>query len=111
MRTDQNKKTIWEKQINEFNLSNLSAKKWCAKEKLTEGQFWYWKAKLKKTENNKTEKATKNWIEVKTEIELETKVQKTSPISITIGTAKVEVESDFDIAVFENIISTLVKLC
>ena len=111
MRTDQNKKTIWEKHISEFNLSTLSAKKWCAKEKLTEGQFWYWKAKLKKTENNKTEKTTNNWIEVKTETGAETKVQKTSSISITIGTAKIEVESDFDITAFENIVSTLVKLC
>ncbi len=106
MRTDQNKKAIWEKHISEFNLSTLSARKWCAKEKLTEGQFWYWKAKL-----NKTEKTTNNWIEVTTETGIETTFQKTSPISITIGAAKIEVESDFDIIVFENIISTLVKLC
>ena len=106
MRTDQNKKAIWEKHISEFNLSNLSARKWCAKQQITEGQFWYWKAKLKKTGN-----VTNNWIEVKTETRAESTFQKTSPISITIGTAKIEVESDFDITAFENIIATLVKIC
>jgi len=39
LRTDQNKKAIWEKHMSEFNLSTLSAKKWCAKEKLTEESY------------------------------------------------------------------------
>lgn len=97
----------WEQRIANFLSSGQSASKWCAANEISIHQFWYWKKRLKTTQD--TVNGSPKWLSL--EMDETTDDSKTTKIVVRVGKATVEVEPDFDPKLLADVVRTLQSLC
>lgn len=97
----------WVAIIAKFEASGQSQAAWCREKKLNNRTFNYWFRKFKNT-NPKTS-VSSNWIKINTD-EIEENPKKSS-LTVKIGKAAIEMNSDFDPTLLFNIVKVLSALC
>ena len=97
----------WIDRVAEFKASGLSQTAWCKTKNINLRTFSHW---VTKSKNNTQQKGKQsNWIALKSS-ELEQK-PKSSSITVKIGQAALEINSDFDPQLLSNILKVLNALC
>ena len=96
----------WEQRIAQFLSSGQSASKWCATNEISIHQFWYWKKRLKTTQD--TVKDSPKWLSLEMEDSMDDPKTK---IVVRMGQASVEVEHGFDPKLLVDVVRTLQSLC
>jgi hypothetical protein len=100
-------RTDWILKIAEFKKSGKSQSAWCRDNSINLRTFNYWITKSKKASPQITNKS--NWITI-TPAEANT-IQKESTLTVKIGKAVLELNSDFDQSLFMNVVKVLNSLC
>lgn len=96
----------WEQRIANFLSSGQSASKWCAANEVSIHQFWYWKKRLKNTQDNVDD--SPRWLS----LEMDDSIEKLkSRLVVRVGQASVEVEPGFDPRLLADVVRTLQSLC
>lgn len=96
----------WEKRIANFMSSGQSASKWCAANEISIHQFWYWKKRLRTTQD--TVNDSPKWLSLEMDDSTDDSKAK---IVVRVGQASVEVEHDFDPKLLADVVRTLQSLC
>lgn len=96
----------WEKRIANYMTSGLSASNWCAANEVNIHQFWYWKKKLKTTED--TSNTPSQWITLEMD---ETMTDSQSNIVVHVGHVALEVKQGFDPQLLVDVVRTLQSIC
>jgi hypothetical protein len=96
----------WEQRIANFLSSGQSASKWCAANEVSIHQFWYWKKRLKTTQNSVDD--SPKWVSLEMDDSIE---NPKSRLVIRVGQASVEVDHGFDPKLLVDVVRTLQLLC
>jgi hypothetical protein len=96
----------WEQRIANFLSSGQSASKWCAANEVSIHQFWYWKKRLKNTQNSVDD--SPKWVSLEMDDSIE---NPKSRLVIRVGQASVEVDHGFDPKLLVDVVRTLQSLC
>ena len=96
----------WEQRIANFLSSGQSASKWCAANEVSIHQFWYWKKRLKNTQDNVND--SPKWLSLEMDDSIE---NLKSRLIVRVGQASVEVEPGFDPRLLADVVRTLQSLC
>ncbi|WP_273125642.1 IS66 family insertion sequence element accessory protein TnpA [Bacillus weihaiensis] len=96
----------WEQRIANFKASGQSATKWCDTNEVSVHQFWYWKKKLKTTED--TFKDSSQWVALEMDDSME---DSHSKIVIHVGHVALEVKHGFDQKLLVDVVRTLQSIC
>jgi hypothetical protein len=102
---DAEKQELWKKRMENYEASGLSGKKWCEEEGVSEGQFWYWKKKWK--DSQKEEGVSTSWAPL---VVADAALQKPG-LTVRIGVAEIEVQSDYHEILLQNVVRTLMSIC
>jgi hypothetical protein len=102
---DPEKQELWKERMEHYEASGLSGKRWCEEQRVSEGQFWYWKKKWK--ESLKEEGVSTNWAAL---VVADAALQKTG-LTVRIGTAEIEVQPGYDATLLQNVVRTLMSIC
>ena len=105
--TKEDSQNQWTARVAEFKVSGLSQTAWCKTKNINNRTFSYWVTKSKNTTQQKVKQS--NWIALKSS-ELEQK-PKSPSITVKIGQAALEINSDFDPKLLSNILKVLNALC
>ncbi len=97
----------WEARIAELESSGQSIVTWCSNNNYKVGQTKYWLRKFKKGGQPPTKAA--NWLSV--EISESKYEHKVTPLKVKVGTAIIEVESDFNAELLLNVVRALSVTC
>lgn len=97
----------WIARVDEFNASGLSQTAWCKEKNINLRTFSHWITKFKNNTQPKVKKS--NWITLKSN-ELEKKT-KNSKITVKIGKAVLDIDSEFDPKHLSDILKVLNALC
>lgn len=97
----------WVARVAEFKVSGLSQTAWCKAKNINNRTFSYWVTKSKNATQQKVKQS--NWVALKSD-ELEKK-PKNSSLTITIGKAVLNINSEFDPKLLSNIVKVLNALC
>lgn len=96
----------WEQRIASFITSGQSASKWCAVNDISIHQFWYWKKRLKTTQD--TFNDSSKWLA----LEMDESIEDFKPkLVVKVGQASLEIEHGFDPKLLVDIVRTLQSLC
>lgn len=97
----------WEERIANFLSSGQSASKWCAANEISIHQFWYWKKRLKTTQD--IVKDSPKWLslEMGDSIDDDSKTK----IVVRVGQAAIEVEDGFEPKLLLDVVRTLQSIC
>ncbi len=95
----------WEKLIKEFEKSGKSQAQWCREKNLKFKAFNYQYRKYRRDNQNEEEIDKRNWIPVKFEPMI------TSKLNIRIGKAIIEIENGYDERLLMNIVKSLEAIC
>ena len=110
--TEEEKRTFWLECIKAYHSSNMSAVKWCKENNISVHILRKWITKINKENKNSV---SKDWVPV--DVSSESKENNENPskysssISINIGSASIDVPSDFDPKALETIVEILSKKC
>jgi hypothetical protein len=96
----------WEQRIATFTASGLSASKWCAANEVSIHQFWYWKKKLKTTEDTFSDSS--QWFALEMDDSME---DSQSKIIVNVGQVSLEIEHGFDPKLLVEVVRTLQSIC
>ncbi|BEP30337.1 IS66 family insertion sequence element accessory protein TnpA [Helicovermis profundi] len=108
MKKSLEKEKMWFERIEKYKNSEFSMKQYCVKNDLIFTTFRYWASKYNKKNNTFTDKTNKSsW----TKLEEISSTNKSSAFKVKIYSATIEVNENFDLITFENIIKVLKKLC
>ncbi len=81
----------WEQRIANFASSGQSASKWCAANEISIHQFWYWKKRLKTTQDNFSDSSI--WLA----FEMDGAIEDSKPkLVVKVGQASLEIKDGFD---------------
>ena len=95
---------LWQKRLNEFEVSEKTKEEWCKEKKIHLNSFNYWFEK-RKQEKVGTEDNSIKWLSV--DIQESKEKSKPSKINIRIGKAVVEIDEFFDTEMFAKVIKIL----
>lgn len=96
----------WEQRIANFLSSGQSASKWCAVNEVSIHQFWYWKKRLKTTQDSVED--SPKWLSLEMDNSIE---NPKSRLVVRVGQASVEVEPGFDPKLLADVVRTLQSVC
>jgi hypothetical protein len=96
----------WEQRIANFMSSGQSASKWCAANEVSIHQFWYWKKRIKTTQDSVND--SPRWLSLEMDDPIE---NSKSRLVVRVGQASVEVEPGFDSKLLVDVVRTLQSLC
>jgi|LFRM01.2.fsa_nt_gb hypothetical protein len=108
MQKSSTKKQVWVKLLDSFEKSSKSASAWMKDNNISEGEFYYWKRKLKE-ETDQSRKSIK-WQAVKLEEPIrnpEPSNQAAETITIDIAGAVITVRKGFDEAMLRAIVNAV----
>ena len=106
------KEKMWFARIEEYKKNELSMKQYCINNDLLFTTFRYWANKYNKRNNTPLVKTNKSsWIKLEEISEKTSVTNKSSVIKVKIQSATIEVNENFDLITFENIIKVLKKSC
>ena len=98
---------MWEQQVMAYKASGKTLLLWCNENNVKAARLRYWIREIK-AKHATTEKVT-SWVSVDTtELKMTTKGQH---LTVKIGNASIEVNSDFDKELFSKVTEVLVSLC
>jgi hypothetical protein len=97
----------WEQRMENFMSSGQSTSKWCAANDINIHQFWYWKKRLKTTQNPVSE-STK-WVSI--EMDVDSIDQPENKLIVRVGQASIEVTTGFDPNLLTEVVRTLRSIC
>lgn len=95
----------WENRIAEYHSSGMSASEWCAANNQSIYKLRYWIKNINKIEE--TVPSSKRWMSVTLEASQEETVSLPSTLTIKVADVVIEVPSDFDPSLLQNVIRTL----
>lgn len=96
----------WEQRIANFTSSGQSASKWCEANEISIHQFWYWKKRLKTTQNTFSDSS--KWLA----FEMDDSIENSKPkLVVKIGQASLEIEHGFDPKLLADVVRTLQSIC
>lgn len=109
--TDEEKRKFWQENIQAYRASKLNAVAWCKENNVKVHMLRKWITTFNKESKNSC--TSKGWLPVKISNETEAIGRKSSSsgVSIHIGTATIEISSDFDPQVLEAVMGILSKRC
>lgn len=109
--TDAEQRKLWQENIQAYRASKLSAAAWCKENNVKVHMLRKWITIFNKENRNSC--TSKGWLPVKISNEAEDIGRKSSSsgVSIHIGTASIELSSDFDPHVLEAVMGMLSKRC
>ncbi|WP_368658708.1 IS66 family insertion sequence element accessory protein TnpB [Metabacillus halosaccharovorans] len=99
-------KNEWEHRMANFMTSGQSASKWCTANDISIHQFWYWKKRLKATQEPTSDSS--KWLALEMNDSIENSKSK---LVVKVGQASLEVEHGFDPKLLGDVIRTLQSLC
>jgi len=96
----------WEQRIANFTSSGQSASTWCAANEISIHQFWYWKKRLKTTQDPLSDSS--KWLA----LEMEDSIEESKPkLVVKVGQATLELEPGFDPKLLADVVRTLQSIC
>jgi hypothetical protein len=96
----------WEQRMANFASSGQSASKWCSANEISIHQFWYWKRRLKTTENTVSD--SPKWLA----FEMEDSIENSKPkLVVKVGHASLEIQHGFDPKLLAEVVRTLQSIC
>jgi hypothetical protein len=105
--TKEEAKNQWKASVDEFKASGLSQTAWCKTKNINLRTFSYWITKFKNNTQQKVKQP--NWIALKSNEMV--KKTKSSPLTVKIGKAVLEIDTEFDPKHLSNILKVLNALC
>ena len=86
---------LWEKHIENYRKSKLTAEKWCGKNNISYSSLKYWITRMNKISTKaKQNEETQEWISVETNKEV--CPIESLPITISIGSYSINIPDDFN---------------
>jgi hypothetical protein len=98
--------SVWKERMEDYEASGLSGKRWCEEQGISEGKFWYWKRRWKEY-LAKEEGVSTTWAPL---VVADAALPKTV-LTVRIGAAEIEVQSDYDATLLQNVVRTLMSIC
>lgn len=95
----------WEKLIEEFKTSGKSQAQWCREKNIKVKAFNYQYRKFKKNAQNKQSDNQTNWMPVKFEAMI------LSKLNIRVGKAVIEIENGYDERLLQTVVKSLEAIC
>lgn len=95
----------WEKLIKEFEKSGKSQAQWCREKNLKVKAFNFQYRKYRRDNQNKEEIDKTNWMPVKFETIIPSK------LNIRVGKAIIEIENGYDERLLQTIVKSLEAIC
>lgn len=95
----------WEKLIKEFKASGKSQAQWCREKNLKVKAFNYQYRKHKKLIQNNPSNNQINWLPVKLEQSMLTK------LCVRVGKVVIEIENGYDEKLFQSVVKSLEAIC
>jgi hypothetical protein len=95
----------WKKLIKEFEKSNKTQAQWCREKNLKVKAFNFHYRKYRRDNQNKEEINKTNWIPVKFESMI------TSKLNIRVGKAIIEIENGYDERLLQTVVKSLEAIC
>jgi hypothetical protein len=105
--TKEEAKDQWKTRVDEFKASGLSQTAWCKTKNINLRTFSYWITKFKNNTQQKVKQP--NWIALKSN-EIEKKTE-SSPLTVKIGKAVLEIDTEFDPKLLSDVLKVLNALC
>jgi hypothetical protein len=105
MKSDPDKRTLWEERIAEYHSSGLSGLQWCKKNHVTYSTFKCWRAKIAQSHSSRSSKAPithNSFIELKDLAPCEA-----AGVEIVVGKATIKLHKRFDEAVLKSCLCIL----
>ena len=106
--TELSKEKQWRKHIDDCTSSGLSIEAWCTANEVSSYQYHYWKKKFNKP-NHQIKNETQ-WAPLIIETR-QVPHQQESPITLHVGTYKIDVVSGFDKQTLSGLVQLLGALC
>lgn len=104
----------WEKRVEEYKASNMSASAWCRANNINPSTFWYWlnrdKTKVNTSVKLKKESEQLEWLPIEIKDDKKTEINEDTFV-VKIGSAIIEVKEGFNRNLFKDIIDVLVSSC
>jgi hypothetical protein len=102
---------LWRERIKAYEASGMTVAAWCAEQKLSTDQLYYWKRKFNDSQApvKQTPAEPSGWLPVAMDTGEDS--NGSSALSIRIGHATVEVRTGFDRNLLAEVAKVLVTLC